>query len=163
MRRFVVLAILSLMLSPLALAQNTTSESIRKQVTTLVKSYEGEKGVMAVASEDGFMLQTIKMMLRKQFGKEFAEAIKAFAIISYEKASAEVANKIVAEIGQIVAPLKKIDVSDKMTKGETAEGYVLLSEGGKEVNDLLIVISAPTPSMIYIGGEFNADTARMGQ
>lgn len=159
LRKLMMLVALLLIATPLLSAQNSTAESTQKQVTALVEKYQKEKGVMAVSGEDGVMLQTLKMMLRKEFGKEFTNAIKAFALISYQEASPECASKINDEIAQITAPLQQIDVAKKMTKGEEASGYIRLSEDGKKVSDLLIVITSPTPVLIYFSGEFDAETA----
>ena len=160
---FVRVAILALFLSlscSLVSAQSG-SNSVRKQVFALVSKYEREKGVLAMSCEDGFKLQTVKMMLRKEFGSEFTDNIKAFAIIIYKDAPAETTRKILSDISGTTDSLQEIDIKDKMKKGEVARGYIRLSADKAKITDLIIVVQSPSPKLIYICGEFDTETARI--
>ena len=156
LRRVVVLFLLALLSCPLVVAQNSTSHTVRKQVSALLAKHKDEKGVMAMESDGGVKLQAVKMMLRKEFGQEFSDAVKAFAIIFYKDASAENVGKIVGGINQITKPLREINIQDRMKKGERARGYVRLSDNQQKITDLMIVVQAPSPKLIYISGEFDA-------
>ena len=159
--RFTVLALLlSLFCSPVV-AQNNGSSTIYKQVTALQSKHKGEKGVLSWACHDGLGLQTVKTMLRKEFGAEFTNAIKSFAILIYKDSSVENRSKIVSDISQITSILQEINIKDKMKKGERARGYVRLADGGKKISDLLIVVEAPAPKLIYIGGDFAPEYPQM--
>lgn len=158
--RVAILALfLSLSCSP-ASAQSG-SNTVRKQVFALTSKYANEKGVLAMSCEEGVKLQTVKMMLRKEFGSDFANAIKAFAIAIYKDAPTDTRNKIVGEIAGITDSLQEIDIKDKMKKGEVARGYIRQSGDKSKITDLLIVVQAPSPKLIYICGEFDTETAQI--
>ena len=157
-------AILALFLSLFCLpvsAQSSDSNAVRKQVFALVSKYANEKGVLAMSCEDGIKLQTVKMMLRKEFGSEFANATKAFAIVIYKDAPTATTNKIVSDIGTITDALQEIDIKDKMKKGEVARGYIRLSGDKSKITNLIIVVQSPSPKLIYICGDFDTATAQI--
>ena len=138
-------------------AQEKSLPTIYNQIVTLSDRYKSEKGIKMMVCHDGFKLQTVKMMLRKEFGKEFVDNIKAFAIIFYKEANSEVGEKIVAEIGEITAPLRNINIDAQLRPGAKGTGYVRLSEDEQLVTDLLIVTELPTPKLIYFGGNFKPE------
>jgi hypothetical protein len=160
LRRVVVLFLLVLFASPLVSAQESTPHAIRKEVSALLTKYKGEKGVKAMECNGGAMLQTVKLMLRKQFGEEAANTIHAFAIMLYEDAPSECVGRIVGDIAHITKMLQEVDISDRMKNGERARGYVRLSESGKKITNLIIVVAAPKPKLIYIEGDFDAKGAK---
>lgn len=157
----VILALLLSLFCSHVSAQNSTSDGVRKQVFNVASKYENAKGVLAMTCEDGVKMQTVKMILRKQFNSEFANSVKAFAIVIYKDAPSETINQIVGDVGQIITPLQEIDIKDKMKNGEVARGYIRLSEDKTKITDLIIVVQAPSPKLIYICGEFDIETARM--
>ena len=158
--RVAILALfLSLSCSP-ASAQNG-SNTVRKQVFALTSKYANEKGVLAMSCEEGVKLQTVKMMLRKEFGSEFANATKAFAIVIYKDAPTATTNKIVSDVANITNTLQEIDIKDKMKKGEVARGYIRLSRDKSKITDLIIVVQSPSPKLIYICGDFDTATAQI--
>ena len=136
-------------------AQADESPTIYQQIENLAESYKGEPGVASMVCNGGFKLQTVKMMLRKEFGKEFVDNIKAFAIIFYKDAKGDVAEKIVSQVGQIAAPLRSVNIDAQLKKGATGVGYVNLSDDGKVLTDLLIVMESPSPKLIYFRGNFD--------
>ena len=138
-------------------AQNNPLPAVYRQISALADQYKGEKGVKMMICHDGFKLQTVKVMLRKEFGKEFVDNIKAFAIIFYGETKDSVTEKIVAEIGEITTPLQKINIDSQLRPGAKGSGYVRLSEDKQILTDLLIVTELPSPKLIYFGGNFKPD------
>lgn len=156
LRRVAVLLLALMLFCPLVSAQTTGSHSISEQVLAVLNRYKDEKGILAMESDGGVKLQAVKLILRKEFGSEFANAATAFAIIFYKDASTECANKIVSEIGQITRSLREIDVSGQLKRGERARGYIRLSNNKSNVTDLIIHVHTPSPKLIYIKGSFDA-------
>ena len=130
--------------------------TIYHQISTLSEKYKDEKGVKSFVATDGFRLQTVKMMLRKEFGKEFVDNIKAFAVIFYKDAKEEVVEQIVAEVEQIAASLQNVNIDAQLKPGAKGEGYVRLSANEQRLTDLLIVMNHPSPKLIYFWGDFEA-------
>ena len=138
-------------------AQNSASPSIYQQITLLADNYKGEKGVKSMVCNDGIRLQTVKMMLRKEFGKEFIDNIKAFAIVIYKDARRDVAERIVEDIETIATPLQQINIDDKIKPEAKARGFIRLSEDKTLLTDLLIISDAPAPKLIYFNGNFKPE------
>ena len=138
-------------------AQNNSLPAIYRQISALADQYKGEKGVKMMICHDGFKLQTVKVMLRKEFGKEFVDNIKAFAIIFYGETESSVTEKIVTKIGEITTPLQKINIDAQLRPGAKGSGYVRLSDDKQILTDLLIVTELHSPKLIYFGGNFKPD------
>ena len=138
-------------------AQSKPTLSVYEQVAAIAEKYNNEKGIKSFIAKDGFKLQTVKMMLRKEFGKEFVDNIKEFAIVFYKDAKSDVAERIVADVEQIVTTLLNVNISNQLKPGAKGQGYIRLSENNQRLSDLLIVMEAPSPRLIYFGGDFNAE------
>ena len=152
MKRFYVVMSLLVLFCTSASAQ-----SMQNRIAAIVAKYKDTKGVMSMACDDGVKLNVVKSALRKKFGEEFANGIKTFAIIFYKDAAADSADKIVGDVGAITQNLQKVDIADRLKATTKASGYVLLSEDRQSITDLIIVVDAPAPTVIYLGGRFKAE------
>ena len=151
---FVVLALLR---CAVVSAQNETGNSVYEQVAAISERYKNAKGVKSFEAQDGFKLQTVKLMLRKEFGREFVDNIKTFVVVFYKDAKADVVEKIVADIEQIAATLQSVNIDSQLKPGGKAQGYVRLSENGEVLTDLLVVTEKPSPKFVYFGGRFKPE------
>lgn len=149
-----------LLLCIAASAQSRYCGSIYEQVASMAEKYRDEKGVKSFVASDGLRLQTIKMMLRKEFGKEFVDNIKEFAIILYKDAHSEVVERIVADVEHITTPLQNVNIGTQLKPGAKGQGYIRLSANEQRLSDLLIVMDAPSPKLIYFGGNFEANNIK---
>lgn len=153
-----VVTVVLLSIAPLAIAQDSTTQSSLEQVVALAAKYKGKSGVASLVADGGGKLNMVKMILRKDFDKEFIEGIKSFAIISYKDASTELRNKIVDDIAPIIAPLSEVDVKGKLKPNARGRGYVRHRPDTHRVSDLVIVMESPAPKLIYFGGDFASET-----
>lgn len=151
---FVTFALLCI--APLAIAQESDTQSLLPQISAIATKYKGKSGVGSLVVDGGGKLNMVKMILRKEFDKEFIEGIKSFAIISYKDATEALRNEIVDDIAPIITPLHEIDVKQKLKPNTQGRGYVRLTPNGKRVSDLIIVMESPAPKLIYLGGNFAA-------
>ena len=149
---FATIALLAV--APLAIAQEKTTQSSLEQITALAAKYKGKSGVASLVANGGGKLNMVKMILRKDFDKEFIEGIECFAIISYKEASTELRNKIVDDIAPIIAPLSEVDVKGKLKPNARGRGYVRRKPETQRVSDLVVVMESPAPKLIYFGGDF---------
>ena len=145
-----------LCIAPLAIAQESDTQSLLPQISAIATKYKGKSGVGSLVVDGGGKLNMVKMLLRKEFDKEFIEGIKSFAIISYKDATEALRNEIVDDIAPIIAPLHEIDVKQKLKPNTRGRGYVRLTPSGERVSDLIIVMESPAPKLIYLGGDFAA-------
>ena len=160
LKKMCIVAMAVLSLGSTASAQSDTSGSVYEQVTAIVERYQGEKGVKAFIARDGFKLQTVKIMLRKEFGKEFVDNIKTFAILFYKEAERNLSEKIVADTERVATTLHNIDISKQLRPGAKGEGYIRLSQNEQRLTDLLIIMKSPSPRLIYFGGEFKPESVQ---
>ena len=160
LKKMCIVAMAVLSLGSTASAQSDTSGSVYEQVTVIVERYQGEKGVKAFIARDGFKLQTVKLMLRKEFGKEFVDNIKTFAILFYKEAERNLSEKIVADTERVATTLHNIDISKQLRPGAKGEGYIRLSQNEQRLTDLLIIMKSPSPRLIYFGGEFKPESVQ---
>ena len=160
LKKMCIVAMAVLSLGSTASAQSDTSGSVYEQVTAIVERYQGEKGIKAFIALDGFKLQTVKMMLRKEFGKEFVDNIKTFAILFYKEAERNLSEKIVADTERVATTLHNIDISKQLRPGAKGEGYIRLSQNEQRLTDLLIIMKSPSPRLIYFGGEFKPESVQ---
>ena len=153
-----IVALLLLLLCVAASAQSKCCGSIYEQMAAIAEKYKGEKGVKSFIAKDGFKLQTVKMMLRKEFGKEFVDNIKEFVILFYNDSKGDVSKRIVADVEQIATSLLNVDISTQLKPGAKGRGYVRFSESKERLTDMLIVMEAPLPRAIYFGGNFKSES-----
>ncbi len=133
-----------------------SAQTIYNDMAALSSKYRSERGVMTMACDGGLKLHAVKMMLRKEYGEEFANKIEAFVIIAQKGASDECVARIADDIAPITSQLQPIDVSQRIKEGSQASGYVRLTTEQEHITDLLIVVTSPHPTIIYLGGRFNA-------
>ena len=156
-KRVVLIVGALLLSSSFVSAQSATSSTIYHQISTLVDNHKEEKGVKSLVCDGGMMLKTVKMMLRKEFGKEFVDGIKAFGVLFYGDAQKDVADKIVGEVEQIATTMQQVNIDDRIRPESKARGFVRLTDDKLVLTDLLIITEAPTPKLVYFNGEFNPD------
>lgn len=146
-----------LCIAPLAIAQEGDTQSLLPQISALATKYKGKSGVGSLVVDGGGKLNMVKMILRKEFDKEFIEGIRRFAIISYKDATEELRNEIVDDIAPIIAPLTEVDVKSQLKPNARGRGYARLRPDSQRVSDLLVVMESPAPKLIYFGGDFAAE------
>lgn len=155
MKIFATFALLCI--APLAIAQEGDTQSLLPQISALATKYKGKSGVGSLVVDGGGKLNMVKMILRKEFDKEFIEGIRRFAIISYKDATEELRNEIVDDIAPIIAPLTEVDVKSQLKPNARGHGYARLLPNSQRVSDLLVVMESPAPKLIYFGGDFAAE------
>ena len=155
-RVMLILGVL-LLSTPFVSAQETTTSTLYEKISTLVDNYKDEDGIKSVVCDGGMMLKTVKVMLRKEFGKEFVDGIKAFGIIFYGNAQKVVADAIVGEVEHITATLQPINIDDRIKPEAKARGFIRLTDDKQTLTDLLIISEKPSPKLIYFHGSFKPE------
>lgn len=155
MKIFATFALLCI--APLAIAQEGDTQSLLPQISALATKYKGKSGVGSLVVDGGGKLNMVKMILRKEFDKEFIEGIRRFAIISYKDATEELRNEIVDDIAPIIAPLTEVDVKSQLKPNARGRGYARSLPNSQRVSDLLVIMESPAPKLIYFGGDFAAE------
>lgn len=148
---------LSLLLWLGAVAQQT-EQSGKSKVLALVKKYEQTKGVDAMVCEKGSGLELVKMMLRKEMGKDFVKGINIIVIIDYSKATEQIAGEIRASIDTFSTifqpmPLEKADVGSDCKKA-----YFKVSPDEKYITDMVMILEDKEEKCaMYFGGQMKDD------
>ena len=79
--------LIALFLSALINCHAQQSVDVERAVNGIIQKYEKTKGVSSITFVKGKGLEMLKMMLNKEFGKEFMKGVTSITIIDYSDAS----------------------------------------------------------------------------
>ena len=88
-------AILLALFAIISITSNAaTTEQVDKAVKDIIATYKDSKGIETVSVAKGNGLEIVKMMLKKQFGKEFMRGVTSITVLSYGGATEAVCNSL---------------------------------------------------------------------
>ena len=153
--RKVVICAALLMLSGVVFAENPSKADVAMR--ELVKKYEDTKGVECVTVAKGSGLEVMKIALNKQMGISFMKGVTSITIISYDEASAEVAESLRKDLDVFTSLLEEFDMNKD--KGKESKSYsrcfACVSEASEgKLSDFVIAIEdTETKMVMYMAGE----------
>lgn len=129
----------------------------RELMTSMVEQYSQTEGVEGVVCTKGNGLEMIKLMLRKQFGKEFIKGVEEIVIIDYSKAEQQVAEVIRTQTESLSASYEQKELPEEMTKGNYMRNFFKLNDSKQIITDMVVLVeSAENKTVIYFGGEMTS-------
>lgn len=138
-----------------AAAQPTSTG--RELMTSLVEEYGEDKGVNGMVCTKGNGLEMIKLVLRKEFGKDFIKGVDMIIIIDYSKAEQQVAEVIRTQTESLSASYEQKELPEEMTKGNYMRNFFKLSENKEAITDMVVLMeNESTRTAIYFGGEMTS-------
>ena len=84
-----------------------SAEKIEATVDEIAKKYDGVSGVEVISVTKGNGLELVKMMFKKQFGKEFMRRVTSITIISYSDAEAAVCESLRKDLDKFISVLEE--------------------------------------------------------
>ena len=130
----------------------------RELLKSLVEQYSETKGVDGMVCTKGSGLEMIKMVLRKDFGKEFIKGVDMIIIIDYSSADKQVAEAIRAQTDTLSASYEQKELPKEMTEGSYMRNYFKLNDNKDAIADMIILMeNAEVKSVIYFGGEMRGE------
>ena len=131
-----------------------TSASVEKTANELVKKYEETAGVDCISVVKGGGLEMVKMMLKKEFGKDFMKGVTSITIIDYSDASEETCMALRKDLDAFMSILQEFDVSKEkqFADNDYIRCFASASES-KVLSDFVIALENEESKMLmYMAG-----------
>lgn len=154
MKRFILFIIsLALSCNIFAYAQN---EKVNETMMQIVKQYENTEGVESMVLKKGEGLNLIKLMLNKEFGRQFMKGVDAIVIIDYGKAPQEVIDAIHKSLDSFSSLLDEFPLGDEtdLSENDYVRCFASINEKEDTLSDFVIAIEDQEDKMLmYMSGE----------
>lgn len=151
---FMVLSIISI---GGAYAQEPSKAEIK--VNEIVKKYDDVKGVDCMTVKKGFELKMVKMMFKKQFGKEFMKGVTSITIIDYSDAPQQTCLSLRKEFDVFSSLLQEIKIGEEKDLADI--DYIRIFAANKGDNTLsdFIVVSEDNKNkvLMYMAGKIKVE------
>lgn len=129
----------------------------RELMTSMVEKYSQTEGVEGVVCTKGNGLEMIKLMLRKQFGKEFIKGVDVIIIVDYTKADSQVADAIRTQTESLSANYEQKELPKEIVKDNYLRNFFKLNDSKQIITDMVVLVeSAKNRTVIYFGGEMTS-------
>lgn len=159
-RKILILCGLILSLSTAAMAQSGQGTEIRKQMQSIANKYEQKSGFDIMTAVKGEGLELIKVMMRKEFGKDFIKGVNIIIMADYAEASKSDSALFRSEVMRLKRYCENIDIPEELLKEENGvtDFMVKVDSSGEYMTDFIIIHEAGNErSMVYFGGKIKAD------
>ena len=135
------------------------STQVKKTVEEIVKKYDGTKGVECISLVKGGGLDMVKMMFRKQFGKDFMKGVTSITLIEYSGASDDVRAALRGELNVFSTLLKEFDISKEQQFADSSYVKCFASElASGALTDFIVALeSDKSKVMLYMSGEIKVE------
>lgn len=128
---------------------------IEIKVNELVKKYDDVKGVDCMTVKKGLGLNMVKMMFKKQFGKEFMKGVTSITIIDYSDAPQQTCLSLRKEFDAFSSLLQEIKIGEEKDLADI--DYIRIFAANKDDNTLsdFIVVSEDNKNkvLMYMAGQ----------
>lgn len=156
MKNFNIRAILLLLLVFVcATSYATTTEEVTKKIEEITANYKDTKGIEVVSVTKGNGLELIKMMLKKQFGKEFMRGVTSITVIDYSDATEEVSNSLRKDLDTFTSILEEFDLSGNkdFSQNDYVRCFAHKAEDGT-LSDFVVAMEKDSLEMVvYMAGK----------
>ena len=153
----VLFMVLSLVSIGVAYAQELSKIEIK--VNELVKKYDDVKGVDCMTVKKGLELKMVKMMFKKQFGKEFMKGVTSITIIDYSDAPQQTCLSLRKEFDVFSSLLQEIKIGEEKDLADI--DYIRIFAANKGDNTLsdFIVVSEDNKNkvLMYMAGKIKVE------
>ena len=132
---------------------------IEIKVNELVKKYDDVKGVDCMTVKKGLGLNMVKMMFKKQFGKEFMKGVTSITIIDYSDAPQQTCLSLRKEFDVFSSLLQEIKIGEEKDLADI--DYIRSFATKKDDNTLsdFIVVSEDNKNkvLMYMAGKIKVE------
>lgn len=153
-------AILLALFAIISITSNAaTTEQVDKAVKDIIATYKDAKGVDVVSVTKGNGLELIKMMLKKQFGKEFMRGVTCITVIGYSDADESVCTSLRKDLDKFTSILEEFDLSGNkdFSKNDYVRCFAHRTEDGM-LSDFVIAMEKDSMKMVvYMAGEIKVE------
>ena len=154
MKKVVILVALCIMIMASGYSQEPLTVELK--FNELIQKYENVKGVECMTLVKGRGLGMVKMMLNKEFGKDFMKGVTSIAIINYSESSQETCLALRNELDSFKFLLEEFNVGEaKAFDGnDYIRGFASASNDDKTISDFIIAAEEKDSKIImYMAGK----------
>lgn len=129
-----------------------TSTQLRKSLKDLVEQYDKEKGVDGFVLTKGFEMTAMKLMLGKEFGKEFLSGVDMIVMIEYSQASPAVVERLYKQVDALAAGMDQVELGKEVTQDNYMRNYFMENDKGQMTDMLFLAEDKSVKCLMYFGG-----------
>lgn len=140
-----------------AIAQ-TANSSVRSSMQSMAERLDEKDGVECMVCVKGNGLEMMKLMMRKEMGKDFIKGVDMIVIINYSEAPSAKVTEIRNEIENIAKiELTQQELPDDIKEGKYMRTYFREGDDGKSIHDMIIIAEDESEKesskiVMYFGG-----------
>ena len=151
----IIVLFMALSIISIGVAYAQEPSKIEIKVNELVKKYDDVKGVDCMTVKKGLELKMVKMMFKKQFGKEFMKGVTSITIIDYSDAPQQTCLSLRKEFDVFSSLLQEIKIGEEKDLADI--DYIRSFATKKDDNTLsdFIVVSEDKKNkvLMYMAGQ----------
>ena len=132
---------------------------IEIKVNELVKKYDDVKGVDCMTVKKGLELKMVKMMFKKQFGKEFMKGVTSITIIDYSDAPQQTCLSLRKEFDAFSSLLQEIKMGEEKDLADIDYIRIFAAKKGDNTLSDFIVVSEDNKNkvLMYMAGKIKVE------
>lgn len=132
---------------------------IEIKVNELVKKYDDVKGVDCMTVKKGLELKMVKMMFKKQFGKEFMKGVTSITIIDYSDAPQQTCLSLRKEFDAFSSLLQEIKIGEEKDLADIDYIRSFATKKGDNTLSDFIVVSEDNKNkvLMYMAGKIKVE------
>ena len=134
--------------------------TLKSDLEEIVKKYDGTKGVECISLVKGGGLDMVKMMFRKQFGKDFMKGVTSITIINYSDAAQDVCLALRKELDVFETLLEEFDMDEEkeLATNEFIRCFASISKEDKTISDFVFAAEDNESKMLmYMAGKIRVE------
>ena len=148
---FLTIALL-VALSASAVAQTATKSS-RERMIEFANKYDDDKNITSVVCTKGKGLDTFKLLMRGQYGKDFFKDVNIIIFIDYGDASAEEQKKVKEEFEALCKDFEVMEIPESEDAKSKKIRTLLKFNSDKNITDMVVILEDNEDKGItYFGG-----------
>ena len=126
-------------------------------MVSMVDKYDESKNVNGIVCTKGNGLEMIKMMLNKEFGKDFMKGVTSITIIDYSDASEDVCAVLRKDLDAFLSILKEFDVSKEkqFADNDYIRCFASASNSGILSDFVIALENDKSKTVMYMAGKIS--------
>lgn len=134
-------------------AQVTNAMGSRERMIEFASRYEDSKDVISMVCTKGKGLNTFKLIMRGEYGKDFFKGVDIIIFVEYGEASAEQAKKITDEVETLCKDFEKLDIPEEnIPEGHKIGTYIKLNSDNNITDMVVVLEDKEDKGITYFGG-----------
>ena len=138
-----------------------TSDKVESIMNEIVKKHDGKDGVTCLTVEKGSGLNLVKMMFKKELGRDFMKGVNSITLIEYSDASEETCKALHKDLDGFLSLLQEFDASEEKQFADNDFVRCFASAADEEsgiISDFVIAMEdEKSKVLIYMAGKIKVE------